>query len=53
MADAIERLLKDPAERRRLGAAARATIVQRYSSGYVADCWLEAYQSVAPLSERL
>jgi len=53
IADAIERLLKDPAERRRLGAAARATIVQRYSSGYVADCWLEAYQSVDPLSERL
>jgi len=46
IANAIERLLRDAAERRRLGAAARATIVQRYSSGSVADRWLDAYQSV-------
>lgn len=47
VANAIDLLLRDAGERRRLGAAARATIVRRYSSGEVADRWLEAYQSAA------
>jgi glycosyltransferase involved in cell wall biosynthesis len=46
-AEAIESLLGDAAERHRLGEAARTTIVQRYSSGHVADRWLETYQAVA------
>jgi glycosyltransferase involved in cell wall biosynthesis len=43
LAAALDSLLSNPAERHRLGAAARATISDRYSSGAVADRWLDAY----------
>ena len=43
LAAALGDLLADGRERQRLGDAARATIVRRYSSGNVADRWLEAY----------
>lgn len=43
LAAALERLLSNPDERQRLGTAARATISHRYSSGNVADRWLDAY----------
>ena len=46
VANAIDMLLQDAAERSRLGAAARATIIQRYSSNSVANRWLEAYELV-------
>lgn len=46
VADAMQMLIHDPGERARLGAAARATIVDRYSSDRIADRWLDAYASV-------
>jgi len=46
LADAMQSLIDDPGERARLGSAARATIVDRYSSDTIADRWLEAYASV-------
>ena len=50
LAEAIAALLDDAAERRRLGAGARATIAQRYSSGSIADRWLEAYDLIPALA---
>lgn len=50
LAEAIATLLSDAAERRRLGAAARATIAQRYASGNIADRWLEAYDLIPALA---
>lgn len=50
LADAIARVLSDAGERRRLGAAARATIAQRYASGNIADRWLEAYDLIPSLA---
>ena len=41
---AIASLLPDIERRGRMGAAARATIVERYSSASVADRWLEMYR---------
>jgi glycosyltransferase involved in cell wall biosynthesis len=41
---AIAALLPDAALRERIGAAARATVVERYSSASVADRWLDMYQ---------
>ena len=49
LADAIAALLPDAARRRRLGAAARATIADRYSVDHVADRWLEAYELIPSL----
>lgn len=50
LAHAIATVLADPALQRRLGTAARATIVDRYSSGNVADRWLEAYDLIPALA---
>ena len=50
LAEAIARLLPDAGERRRLGAAARATIAHRYASGNIADRWLEAYELIPALA---
>lgn len=46
LSNAIDMVLSDAGERGRLGAAARATIMQRYSSDSVANRWLEAYELV-------
>lgn len=48
--DAIARLLSDRSNAQRLGAAARATIIDRYSTGNVADRWLEAYELIPSLA---
>lgn len=50
LAAALSRLLTDDAERRRLGDAARATIIDRYSSGNIADRWLDAYDMIPALA---
>lgn len=47
---AVAQVLADPVLQRRLGAAARATITDRYSSGKVADRWLEAYDLIPALA---
>lgn len=52
MAEAIAALLADPARSARLGAAARATITQRFSSGATADRWLDAYDLIPALPPR-
>jgi glycosyltransferase involved in cell wall biosynthesis len=49
VATALARLLDDESERRRLGSEARATITRRYSSGNIADRWLEAYDLIPAL----
>jgi glycosyltransferase involved in cell wall biosynthesis len=49
LAGALAALLADGDLRQRLGAAARATIVSRYSSATVADRWLEAYALIPSL----
>ena len=49
LAGAIDAMLHDPAERDRLGAAARATIMQRYASSDVADRWMEVYEQAAAM----
>lgn len=51
LAASLSRLLADPALGQRLGAAARATILHRYSSADIADRWLEAYDLI-PSSPR-
>jgi glycosyltransferase involved in cell wall biosynthesis len=50
LTNALTRLLTDEGLRRRLGDAARATIAHRYSSGGVADRWLEAYDLIPALA---
>lgn len=50
LAEAIATLLADADARRRLGAAARATISQRYASGNIAGRWLEAYDLIPALA---
>jgi glycosyltransferase involved in cell wall biosynthesis len=50
LARAIARVLPDPELQRRLGAAARATITNRYSSATIADRWLEAYDLIPTLA---
>jgi glycosyltransferase involved in cell wall biosynthesis len=50
LAGALAGLLGNADERRRLGAAARATITHRYSSGNVADRWLEAYDLIPSMA---
>jgi glycosyltransferase involved in cell wall biosynthesis len=52
LAAAIASLLSDPARARRLGAAARATITHRFSSGTIADRWLDAYDVIPGLPPR-
>jgi glycosyltransferase involved in cell wall biosynthesis len=47
-ADAVVRLLDDPAERRRLGSAARATIRERYDSDRIARDVLAFYATLRP-----
>ena len=47
---AVAQVLADPVLQHRLGAAARATITDRYSSGKVADRWLEAYDLIPALA---
>lgn len=49
LAGAIAALLEDEDRRRQLGAAARATIVAKYSSATVADRWLDAYHLIPSL----
>jgi glycosyltransferase involved in cell wall biosynthesis len=49
LAGMLAALLADPQSRRRLGAAARATILDTYSSATVADRWLEAYDLIPSL----
>jgi len=44
LADVIGTLVSEPALAARLGRAARATIVRRFSSADVATRWLRAYQ---------
>ena len=46
LARAIAAILADPIRLRDLGGAARATVVDRYSSASIADHWLQAYTSV-------
>jgi len=46
----IARVLSDETLRARLGTAARATITHRYSSGNVADRWMEAYALIPALA---
>ncbi len=45
-ASALDALLRDPELARRLGAAARRTVEERYSMARVADAWLAAYHHV-------
>jgi glycosyltransferase involved in cell wall biosynthesis len=42
----LERVLTNPDEAARLGAAARKTVVDRYTIGHVAGQWLDAYQQL-------
>lgn len=46
LADGLARLLADPAEAERLGAAARQTVVARYTIERVAEQWLATYQQM-------
>lgn len=46
LAAGIGSLLNSPAEAARLGAAARETVVERYSIQRTAAAWLEAYRAV-------
>lgn len=50
LAAALGDLLNDPQRRARLGAAARATITQRYASETTADRWLDAYDRLPALA---
>ncbi|HEV2592453.1 MAG TPA: glycosyltransferase [Gaiellaceae bacterium] len=43
---ALQRLIDDPAERARLGAAARATAIRQFSAGAATDALLAAYAAV-------
>ena len=45
-ADGLARLLSNPDEAARLGAAARLTVESRYTMERVADMWLDAYHQV-------
>ena len=45
-ADGLARLLSNPDEAARLGAAARRTVEDRYTMERVADMWLDAYHHV-------
>ena len=45
-ADGLARLLSNPDEAARLGAAARLTVESRYTMERVAEQWLDAYQEV-------
>lgn len=45
-ADGLERLLSNPDESARMGAAARQTVEARYTIEHVAEQWLDAYQEV-------
>ena len=45
-ADGLARLLSNPDEAARLGAAARLTVESRYTMERVADMWLDAYHHV-------
>jgi glycosyltransferase involved in cell wall biosynthesis len=47
LADALERLLSDPAERERLGAAGRRRIEERFSLDVDADVVERLYREVA------
>jgi glycosyltransferase involved in cell wall biosynthesis len=47
-ATAIARLLDDRVLAERLGAAARQTVIERFSIGQTAAAWLTAYQEVVP-----
>jgi glycosyltransferase involved in cell wall biosynthesis len=47
LAAALRRLLRDRADAARLGAAARATVVERYAIRTAARPWLAAYQELA------
>jgi glycosyltransferase involved in cell wall biosynthesis len=47
LAAAVRRLLHDPVEAARLGAAARATVVERYAIRTAARPWLSAYLELA------
>jgi len=49
IASAILRLLKDPDLRRRLGAAARQTAMERYSLEKIVDRNLEYYAKITQL----
>ena len=44
LASAMVTVCSDRDLQRRMGAAARATIIERYSSGNVAELWLEVYR---------
>jgi len=48
-AGAIARLLDDRALATRLGAAARQTVIERFSIRQTAAAWLTAYQEAADL----
>jgi glycosyltransferase involved in cell wall biosynthesis len=52
LAEAIERLLDDPALAERLGAAGRAAVLARYSVGTMVERTLAVYESVAASRER-
>ena len=47
LASTMTRVLGDPSHAAALGAAARETVVQRFSSDHVAARWLEAYDLAA------
>ncbi len=51
-ADAVVRLLRTPAERERLGRAARAFVEQRYAWPVIGQRLLEAYERAAKSRER-
>ena len=47
LADRIERLAADPDLRRRMGASARARMIERYSVDRVVSMWVDMYERVA------
>jgi glycosyltransferase involved in cell wall biosynthesis len=53
MAEAILRLLKEPDLARRLGAAARRTVVERYSWDVIGKAYLEQYRRILTGGARL
>jgi len=49
LADAIERLMRDPQLRQRMGAAGRQRVLQHFSAGIIHDETIKVYRSVSSI----